>query len=158
MGSDIAKEEFDERDYPRFRERLEECLAALAHLLDLPGFGVGPATIGAELELFLIDHAARALPRNQAVRAATADSRVTVELDRFNLELNASPIPLAGRPFAALGDELNLLRARTRWSWPARTSRWKGRTPHSRYTFGSIRPTSHAHTTPSNWQAHPRWP
>ncbi len=109
MGSDIAKEEFDERDYPRFRERLEECLAALAHLLDLPGFGVGPATIGAELELFLIDHAARALPRNQAVRAATADSRVTVELDRFNLELNASPIPLAGRPFAALGDELNLL-------------------------------------------------
>ena len=38
-----------------------------------------------------------------------ADPRVTVELDRFNLELNASPALLAGRPFTALGGELNLL-------------------------------------------------
>ena len=38
-----------------------------------------------------------------------ADPRVTVELDRFNLELNASPALLAGRPFAALGGELNVL-------------------------------------------------
>jgi hypothetical protein len=38
-----------------------------------------------------------------------ADPRVTVELNRFNLELNASPALLAGRPFAALGGELNLL-------------------------------------------------
>ena len=38
-----------------------------------------------------------------------ADPRVTVELNRFNLELNASPVLLAGRPFAALGGELNVL-------------------------------------------------
>jgi hypothetical protein len=38
-----------------------------------------------------------------------ADPRVTLELNRFNLELNASPALLAGRPFAALGGELNLL-------------------------------------------------
>jgi hypothetical protein len=109
MGTGIDKEEFDERDYARFRERLEQCLSALGQLLERPGFGVGPATIGAELELFLVDGAARPLLQNQAIRAAAADSRVTVELNRFNLELNASPILLAGRPFAALGDELNLL-------------------------------------------------
>ena len=109
MGTDIGKEEFDERDYARFAERLEECLAVLAQLLNRPGFGTGPATIGAELELFLIDRAGRPLPRNQAIRAAVADPRVTVELDRFNLELNASPAMLAGRPFTALGGELNLL-------------------------------------------------
>jgi gamma-glutamyl:cysteine ligase YbdK (ATP-grasp superfamily) len=109
MGTGIDKEEFDERDYPRFRARLEECLSALGQLLERPGFGAGPATIGAELELFLIDGAARPLPHNQAIRAAAADSRVTVELSRFNLELNASPALLAGRPFAALGDELTLL-------------------------------------------------
>ena len=34
----------------------------------------GPATIGAELELFLVDSAGRPLPRNQAVRAASADA------------------------------------------------------------------------------------
>jgi gamma-glutamyl:cysteine ligase YbdK (ATP-grasp superfamily) len=109
MGTDIDQEEFCEDDYPRFAERLEECLSALGQLLERPGFGAGPATIGAELELFLVDGAARSLPHNQAIRAAVADPRVTLELDRFNLELNASPVPLAGRPFAALGGELNVL-------------------------------------------------
>src|SRR5215470_4404673 len=109
MGSDIDQTEFDDSDNARFAERLEECLSALGQLLERPGFGVGPATVGAELELFLVDAAARLLPHNQAVQAAAADSRITVELDRFNLELNASPVPLAGRPFAALGSELNVL-------------------------------------------------
>src|ERR1035441_3326647 len=107
MGTDIDQEEFDERNYSRFRERLGECLSALGQLLERPGFGVGPATVGAELELFLVDGAARPLRHNQAIRAAVADPRVTVELDCFNLELNASPALLAGRPFAALGGELN---------------------------------------------------
>jgi gamma-glutamyl:cysteine ligase YbdK (ATP-grasp superfamily) len=109
MGTEIDRELFDERDYLRFAERLGECLCALAQLLERPGFGVGPATIGAELELFLIDGAGRSLPRNEAVRSAAADPRVTVELNQFNLELNASPTALAGRPFSALGGELNLL-------------------------------------------------
>jgi hypothetical protein len=109
MGKDVDKEEFDEGDYARFTERLEQCLVALAQLLDRPGFGVGPATVGAELELFLIDRDARPLPHNEAIRAAAADPRVTLELSRFNLELNASPTALAGRPFTALGDELNAL-------------------------------------------------
>jgi hypothetical protein len=109
VGTDIDQEEFGERDYPRFAERLEECLSALGQLLQRPGFGAGPATVGAELEVFLVDGAARPLPHNQAIRAAVADPRVTVELDRFNLELNASPALLAGRPFATLGGELNIL-------------------------------------------------
>jgi hypothetical protein len=109
MGTDIDQEAFGEDDYSRFAGRLEECLATLGQLLDRPGFGAGPATVGAELELFLIDGVARPLPDNQAIRAAVADPRVTVELNRFNMELNASPVPLAGRPFTALGSELKLL-------------------------------------------------
>ena len=109
MGTDIDQEDFDERDYARFAERLEECLSTLGQLLGRAGFGTGPASVGAELELFLVDGIGRPLPRNQAIRAAAADPRVSVELDRFNLELNASPVPLAGRPFAALGGELNVL-------------------------------------------------
>jgi hypothetical protein len=112
MGIDISGDTFDERDYARFRERLEQCLAELGRLLKQPGFGAGPVTIGAELECFLVDGATLPLPRNQAIRAAVADPRVTLELSRFNLELNASPTPLAGRPFAALGDELDLLLGR----------------------------------------------
>jgi len=109
VGTDIDQEDFDDRDYARFAERLEECLSTLGQLLGRPGFGTGPASVGAELELFLVDGAARPLPDNQAIRAAAADPRVSVELDRFNLELNATPVQLAGRPFAALGGELNLL-------------------------------------------------
>ena len=125
MGTEIDQEVFDERDYLRFAERLGECLCVLAQLLERRGFGVGPVTIGAELELFLIDGAGRPLPRNEAVRSAAADPRVTIELNQFNLELNASPTPLPGRPFSALGGELNLLldhvatAARHHGGWPA---------------------------------------
>jgi hypothetical protein len=112
MGTEITREEFGERDYARFRERLEQCLSELERLLARPGFGTGPVTIGAELEACLVDDAARPLPRNQAVRLLAADPRIALELNRFNLELNASPVPLAGRPFTALAGELGPLLAR----------------------------------------------
>jgi hypothetical protein len=112
MGKGIDQETFDQVDYARFQEQLGRCLSTLGQLLERPGFGVGPATLGAELELCLVDDAARPHLRNQAVRAAAADPRVNLELDRFNLELNASPTLLAGRPFAALGQELRRLLSR----------------------------------------------
>jgi hypothetical protein len=112
MGSGIDREAFEGVDYARFQQRLQQCLATLGRLLARPGFGVGPVTLGAELELFLVDGAARPLLLNQAVRAAAGDARVNLELDRFNLELNATPTLLAGRPFAVLGEELRLLLGR----------------------------------------------
>jgi hypothetical protein len=123
MGKRIDRDVFDERDYARFQERVQQCLLALGELLERPGFGVGPATVGAELELFLVDGQARPLPRNQAVRAAAPDPRITFELDRCDLELNASPTLLAGDPFTALGEELTLLLGRVTDAAGAR-SRW----------------------------------
>src|SRR5262249_5361846 len=41
------------------------------------------------------------------VLAQTVDPRVTVEIDRFNLECNTRPGPLAGRPFSMLSQELS---------------------------------------------------
>ena len=55
MGKYIERDTFDEPEYARFAQRLQQYLSALEELLDRPGFGVGPATIGAELELFLVD-------------------------------------------------------------------------------------------------------
>jgi hypothetical protein len=111
MGTEITTERFSAHDYARFRERLEQCLTDLGRLLERPGFGAGPATVGAEVELFLVDSEAQPLPRNEAIRALAADPRIAVELNRFNLELNASPVLLAGRPFTALRRELELLLA-----------------------------------------------
>ena len=67
MGTDIGKAQFDERDYSRFRERLEECLSGLGLLLERPGFGAGPATLGAELELFPVSYTHLTLPTKRIV-------------------------------------------------------------------------------------------
>ena len=112
MGAEITGEDWDERDYARFGRRLEQCLSDLGQLLRQPGFGAGPVTIGAELELVVVDDAARPLPCNQAVRALAGDPRIALELNRYNLELNASPRLLSGCPFTALGGELDWLLAR----------------------------------------------
>jgi predicted ArsR family transcriptional regulator len=107
MGLAIDREQFDPVDYRRFGQRLDECLLAMGRLLERPGFGTGPTTLGAELELFLVDSQGRALPLNQVVRSEAADPRVVLEIDRFNLELNLTPAPLQGRPFAAFASELD---------------------------------------------------
>lgn len=109
MGTAIEREHFEDEDYGRFGERLEACLRALREVVARPGFGEGPATIGAELELHLIDDQARATPINRAVLAETVGRAVppiTLEMNRFNLEINTTPLPLAGTPFTALQAQL----------------------------------------------------
>ncbi|HYY82229.1 MAG TPA: glutamate-cysteine ligase family protein [Actinomycetes bacterium] len=106
MGIEIDREDFDEAEYGRFADRLEACLAALRALLARPGFGVGAPTVGAELELFLVDHAGRPLAENAAVLDGAGDRRVTLEVDRFNLELNPNPSSLAGRSLGGLGRQM----------------------------------------------------
>ncbi len=105
MGLAIQREAFSPEDYRRFSQRLGENLQALRALLQRPGFGEGPPTIGAELEMFLVDGAGFPLPINREVLGQTVDPRVTLEIDRFNLECNLRPAPLAGRPFSFLRAE-----------------------------------------------------
>ncbi|MGN9842305.1 glutamate--cysteine ligase [Nonomuraea sp. H19] len=106
MGRDLDKERFTEAEYTRFGERLQEQLGVLRELLATPGFGQGPTTIGAELELFLVDERGRPLSRNSQVREALGDPRVVLELGRYNIEVNLTPTPLAGRPFEVLSAEV----------------------------------------------------
>jgi hypothetical protein len=106
MGVEIPREDFTDADRSRFAARLTEGLEALALLFARPGFGLGPATLGAELELCLVDAGGRPLPVNRAVLARSLDPRVGLELDRFNLEVNARPVRFAGRAFRALAAEL----------------------------------------------------
>ncbi|MFJ2029572.1 glutamate--cysteine ligase [Streptosporangium sp. NPDC087985] len=106
MGQHVDKDRFSEAEFARFGERLVAQLAELRELLARPGFGAGPATVGAELEMFLITPDGRPFPRNREVRAVAADGRFVLELGRFNLEVNLTPLPIAGRPFSALAREL----------------------------------------------------
>jgi gamma-glutamyl:cysteine ligase YbdK (ATP-grasp superfamily) len=106
MGLPIEREDFDEAEYRRFAQRLRESLCALQELLERPGFGEGAPSLGAEVEFSIIDRACRPLPMNRAVLAQSLDPRLQLELDRFNLEYNLSPVPASGRPFSALQAEM----------------------------------------------------
>lgn len=106
MAQAIASDQFTADDYTRFTARLDAQLRTLRELVDTPGFGDGPATLGAELELAILDADGAACPINRAVLTAVGDPRLTFEIDRFNLEYNLSPVPAAGRPFAALRTEM----------------------------------------------------
>lgn len=107
MGLEIDREEFDEEAYRRFDSRLAHSLEVLEELIARKGFGVGPATLGAELEVSLVGPDGRPLPLNSKVLSESVDPRLTVELDRFNLESNLQFSTLRGRPFAALEAEMH---------------------------------------------------
>ncbi len=106
MGTEIRRDRFSDRELRSFSERLERCLDALGRLLSRPGFGRGPATVGAELEVFLTDRTGRPAPLNREVLAATDDPRLTHELIRYNLECNLVPTGLSGTPFTAMQREI----------------------------------------------------
>lgn len=107
MGIDIDRDQFDDADYAAFSPQLERGLDALRELLRRPGFGVGPPTLGAELEFSLIDSAGRPNPVGRDVLSRALDPHVALEIDRFNLEYNAEPVDLAGRPFSRMAAQLD---------------------------------------------------
>jgi gamma-glutamyl:cysteine ligase YbdK (ATP-grasp superfamily) len=106
VGREIDRDRFEKSDYELFSRRLESALGAFRELLERPGFGQGPPSIGVEVELCLVDGAGRPLPLNRSILAQTLDPRVTLELDRFNLELNTRGVETAGRPFSELSLEI----------------------------------------------------
>jgi gamma-glutamyl:cysteine ligase YbdK (ATP-grasp superfamily) len=106
VGIEISQDHFGDADHAAFAAKLQRNLEALQSVLGRPGFGVGPLSMGAELEVNLVDPAGRPMPVNRAVLADTRDSRITLEVNRYNLEINARPVVMARRPFSAMHDEL----------------------------------------------------
>ena len=106
MGQSIESAEFTVADYQQFRERLDESLEALEQLLARPQFGKGEATFGAELELCIVDRKGQALPIAETLRDEIGDERLTLEINRYDIEANLSPGPVAGSPFSRLENEI----------------------------------------------------
>ena len=106
MGRAVERDEFDEEEYILFEERLQQSIAALELLLVRPGFGKGPTTLGAELEVSIVDDSYQALPVNRQALAQNLDSHIQLELDRFNLEFNLDPVPAVDSPFSQIESQL----------------------------------------------------
>ena len=106
MGRAIEKIEFSSDDYKAFASRLRDNLAALQLLLERPGFGVGPGSFGAEMEMYLIDQEGSALYKNMEIQQMMGNPQLTLELNRFNLEYNLTPFPTENLPFSESEKEL----------------------------------------------------
>ena len=106
MGIEIDRTRFEPEDFRAFQQRLEENLSALFRLGDDPAFGRGPGSLGAELEMYIVDEAGHPLYVNQDVLARAQDPQLTLELNRYNLEYNLSPYALDAQPFTRTEQEV----------------------------------------------------
>ncbi|MCB1706841.1 MAG: glutamate--cysteine ligase [Halioglobus sp.] len=107
MGIDINKTTFTPADYRQFAEALQDNLVALEGLLATEGFGEGAGSVGAELEMYIVDKDGYPLHLNQEICDAAEDPQLSLELNRYNLEYNLSPRTLGDSPF--LGTEREIL-------------------------------------------------
>lgn len=101
MGREIENTDFTEADFSKFSTKLRADLDALELVLARPGFGEGDLSFGAELELYMVDSKGAPLHKNQEVIAELADPQLTLELNRYNLEYNFSPVRVKDGCFAA---------------------------------------------------------
>jgi len=106
LGKFIEQTRFTARDFERYRERLNENLKALKILLAQPEFGRGVPSFGAELELYIIDGQSAAKPNNIALHNIVNDKQLTLELNRFNLEYNFTPVTQDKAPFTKIKKEM----------------------------------------------------
>lgn len=106
MGQFFDKDSFTQADHKEFRVRLHAQVAALQDVLKQAQFSQGEASIGAELEIYLLDKDCLPAAYNHELLAAMQHPLLTEELNKFNLEFNLSPVPAKGAPFTAMSNEV----------------------------------------------------
>lgn len=109
MGRDLPQRDYTDEDRARFAGRLRDSLGLLDEILTSPRFGTLEPMLGAEMEMFLVTPDGVPVSRNEEIREAAADPRLVLEVNRYNLEANLTPVPLRPRPFTALHDEAHAL-------------------------------------------------
>jgi hypothetical protein len=106
MGQEIGRISFAPADFERFAARLNDETALLERWYRAGRFEQSAFVGGFELEAWLLDHNYFPLPRNEAYLARLAHPLVVPELSKFNVELNGTPQPLAGRALRLIEEEL----------------------------------------------------
>ena len=110
MGTQVPTTvELDRSDRQFHRSKMQRCLDALGRMLGEGGFASGPAKIGLEIELNLVDPVLRPAMANLEVLEKLDDPSFTTELGQHNLELNVRPRLLRGDQALALEGELDRL-------------------------------------------------
>ncbi|MDY7088109.1 MAG: glutamate--cysteine ligase [Actinomycetota bacterium] len=107
MGKDLATVVFAPADRVTYRDKVRRCLDVFTQMLDQHIFeDRDDLTTGLEIELNLIDEAARPAMRNAEVLDRLGDPLFQTELGQFNLELNTAPRSIAGWGLADYENDL----------------------------------------------------
>lgn len=107
MGQKIDRENLTDEDYRLFSDRLQHCLEAMETLLKNREFGQGERSLGAELEVTIIDADGRPLPVSQEALGPDLDPRIQPEVTRFSMEFNLDPVAARGNPFTRIQEQLS---------------------------------------------------
>ncbi|MFF3906121.1 glutamate--cysteine ligase [Streptomyces sp. NPDC001848] len=108
MGEKVVAGPFDLSDRQHYRDKLRQCLAGLARLLEEKRFDRPKNLMGLEIELNLVGHDGTPRMMNAQVLERIASRDFQTELARFNLEVNIAPHRLGGRVFDRLAEELRI--------------------------------------------------
>lgn len=109
MGQYFDQESFSQSDFSKFENRLIEQVDGLKSYLIKPEFAEYRPSIGAELEMYIVDREGNPSPINQTLIDKFKRPQLQQELNKFNLELNLSPVDATGYPFTEMGNELRPL-------------------------------------------------
>ena len=102
MGKYRQATQFSTQDFKAFHNRLNDNLKVLQMLLAQPDFGRGAPSFGAELEIYIIDAQGAAKPINMQLQKLVNDKQLALELNRFNLEYNFTPVAQDKAPFSKM--------------------------------------------------------
>lgn len=114
MGQQEVKTHTTARQIRLFEQSLLKDIRALEHLLGNEMIESDVNRIGAEQELFLVDHAFRPAPLSLKIIEEVNNPHITTELGSFNLEFNLDPIHFEASCFSEMENQMMALIAKVR--------------------------------------------
>lgn len=109
MGQEISLSEFEEGDFERFHQKLEQETLLLSRLIEQKACSHRSPVAGFEIEAWLVDNNMRPLPMNNHFLATLDDPLASAELAKFNIEFNCDPAPLTDHVFRGLHQQLQAI-------------------------------------------------
>jgi len=106
MGVAVEDKDYTIEDYANFKKKLYLQLAALKKIMSQKSFDTDPISIGAELEMYLIDDEGYVSASNEILLDELQDDQFQTELNKYNIELNLSSVSIQGKPFSKILTEM----------------------------------------------------
>jgi hypothetical protein len=111
MGDEVSRDHFTRKDYQKFQLKLDEEMDFVRSLFTHNRFDDQTRRLGYELELCLVDQTGYPAPLNKQILQKSANPLFTVELAKYNLEINGNAFSLAPDVFENIERDLTQLYA-----------------------------------------------